>query len=43
MEIYVRMPILKKEAEAIIGKYNQNWLKTEYNTAVISSRNAANF
>jgi len=33
----------KTDAESIIGQYNQNWLKTEYNTAVISSRNASNF
>jgi hypothetical protein len=33
----------KKDTEKIIGKYNQDWLKTEYNTAVIRARQAANF
>jgi hypothetical protein len=35
--------VFKNEAAAIIGKYNHDWLKTEYNTAVIRARQAANF
>lgn len=31
----------KKACEAIIGDYNVNWLKTEYDTAVIRARMAA--
>lgn len=33
----------KKDTEAIIGDYNQNWLKTEYDTAVIRARMASRF
>lgn len=33
----------KKDTEAVIGKYNRQWLKTEYNTAVRSARSAANW
>jgi hypothetical protein len=31
----------KKDTAGIIGKYNNDWLKTEYNTAVIRARAAA--
>lgn len=31
----------REEVEGLIGKYNQNWLTTEYNTAVIRARHAA--
>lgn len=33
----------KNDVAPIVGKYNQDWLKTEYNTAVIRARQAANF
>lgn len=33
----------RKDAESVIGKYNRQWLKTEYNTAVRSARSAANW
>lgn len=33
----------KKDVSPIIGQYNENWLKTEYNTAVIRARQTANF
>ena len=33
----------RKDTEAIIGEYNRNWLKTEYDTAVIRARMAARF
>lgn len=31
----------QQDVEGLIGKYNHNWLTTEYNTAVIRARNAA--
>lgn len=31
----------KKDAAPIIGKYNNDWLKTEYNTAIIRARAAS--
>lgn len=31
----------RKDVEGIIGKYNRDWLATEYNTAVIRARHAA--
>lgn len=31
----------RRDVEGMIGKYNQNWLSTEYNTAVIRARHAA--
>lgn len=31
----------RKDVEGLIGKYNRNWLTTEYNTAVIRARHAA--
>jgi len=33
----------KKDTETIIGKYNVDWLNTEYNTAVLRARQASNF
>lgn len=33
----------KKDTAAITAAYNQDWLATEYNTAVLRSRQAANF
>lgn len=33
----------KIDTEAIIGEYNMNWLKTEYDTAVVRARMAARF
>lgn len=33
----------RKDTEAIIGEYNRNWLKTEYDTAVIRAQMAARF
>lgn len=33
----------KNDVENIIGKYNSQWLKTEYDTAIIRARQAANF
>ena len=33
----------KTDTEKIIGKYNTDWLKTEYNTAVLRARQASNF
>lgn len=31
----------QQDVEGVIGKYNRNWLTTEYNTAIIRARNAA--
>lgn len=31
----------EQDVEGLIGKYNHNWITTEYNTAVIRARNAA--
>ena len=31
----------RRDVEDVIGKYNRNWLSTEYNTAVIRARHAA--
>lgn len=31
----------RQDVESVIGKYNRNWLTTEYNTAVIRARHAA--
>lgn len=31
----------RSDVESVIGKYNRNWLTTEYNTAVIRARHAA--
>ncbi len=31
----------RQDVEGVIGKYNRNWLRTEYNTAVIRARHAA--
>lgn len=31
----------RQDVEGVIGKYNRNWLATEYNTAVIRARHAA--
>lgn len=31
----------RQDVEGVIGKYNRDWLTTEYNTAVIRARNAA--
>lgn len=33
----------KKDTKSIVGDYNKRYLKTEYNTAVLSSRSAHNF
>lgn len=33
----------RKDTEPIIGEYNRNWLRTEYDTAVIRARMAARF
>lgn len=33
----------RKATEPIIGNYNENWLKTEYNTAVLRTREASKF
>lgn len=33
----------KKDTEALVGEYNTNWLRTEYDTAVIRARMAARF
>lgn len=33
----------KKVARGICGKYNENWLRTEYNTAVRAARSAVNY
>jgi len=33
----------RRDAEPVIGEYNRNWLKTEYDTAVIRARMAARF
>ena len=33
----------RKDTEAILSDYNRNWLKTEYDTAVIRARMAARF
>lgn len=32
-----------KDSEAVIGKYNRQWLRTEYDTAVIRAHQAANW
>lgn len=31
----------QQDVEGVIGKYNRDWLTTEYNTAIIRARNAA--
>lgn len=33
----------KKKVKSIIGKYNDEWLRTEYNTAVRAARSAINY
>lgn len=32
-----------KAAEPVLGKYNQKWLRTEYNTAIRAARTASNY